>query len=88
MMATVIKFTLVPQWDFEDYKGWAIMLGTREEGQLVWRDGSSKDPDFDYKGYRIMMARDEGNEGCYMDDEIYDSEMDALGAAAEWLVKP
>lgn len=81
-----IKFTLVPQWDFEDYKGWAIMLGSREEGRLVWRDGSGKDPELNYNGYRIMMNQDDGIDGAFIDDEIYGSESEALNAAAEWLV--
>lgn len=26
-----------PDWDFEDYKGWTVMFGAREEGQITWR---------------------------------------------------
>lgn len=81
----MIKFKLIEQWHFADYKGWAIVLGSREEGQMVWRDGSSDDPDFDYRGYKIMMNRDEGNECAYISDTVHEKQAGALEEASQWL---
>lgn len=29
-------FVLKPAWDFDDHKGWDVLLGGREEGQISW----------------------------------------------------
>ena len=36
-----MKLLLKESWDFEDYKGWEIMLGVRQEGQITWRNADN-----------------------------------------------
>ncbi len=47
------KFTIKPAWDFDDHKGWEVMFGRRNEGQISWYSADHEN------------AKDDEGEGFY-----------------------
>lgn len=47
------RFTLKPAWDFDDHKGWDVLLGLREEGVISWYSADHEN------------AKDDQGEGFY-----------------------